>query len=503
MERKVLNLTLIIFLSLYTSFFYTQKINLISADLGRHIQNGKTISQEKKFISKNLYSYTEPNRETLNHHWGAGIIFHEIHKIGNFKGLSLFYITINTITALLIFWVAKKETSIKMAFVSTVLSVPLIASRTEIRPEGFSYLFLALIFFILHKFRNQKIKFKPALFLVTTIHLIWINLHIFFIFGFFIIGVFWLDAVINKKSKSYLKQLTIIGLLSILVSIINPYGIKSLVEPFLIFREYGYMLAENQSIFFMQKRFPKFLYIHYEILLLIIPVTIVLLIKNRKFKNDFIFLLPLIIFLILGFRMIRLIPLAGIFLVPVIAKGLNSTESKKTGQLIFLSSLILALTGTFTQNFYYSPFDTNTGIGLRENTNQSARFFKQNNLKGPIFNNYDIGGYLIYHLYPEHKIFVDNRPEAYSINFFQETYIKMQEDEEKWIEEDKEKNFQTIYFYRHDATPWGQPFLIERIKDPEWVPVFIDTYTIILVKANKQNLKIVEEYEIPEEVFIY
>ena len=43
--------------------------------------------------------------------------------------------------------------------------------------------------------------------------------------------------------------------------------------------------------------------------------------------------------------------------------------------------------------------------------NASADFFKTENIKGSIFNNYDIGGYLIFNLFPNQKLFVDNRPE--------------------------------------------------------------------------------------------
>jgi len=62
------------------------------------------------------------------------------------------------------------------------------------------------------------------------------------------------------------------------------------------------------------------------------------------------------------------------------------------------------------------------GFGLVQGNNQSAQFFIDNNIKGPLFNNYDIGGYLIYHFYPQEKVFTDNRPEAYSVSFF-EKYI--------------------------------------------------------------------------------
>ena len=75
---------------------------------------------------------------------------------------------------------------------------------------------------------------------------------------------------------------------------------------------------------------------------------------------------------------------------------------------------------------YFAPIKYTNGVGLFADMNLSAEFFKQNNIKGPVFNNYDIGSYLIYHLYLKEPEFVDNRPEAYSVDFFKKTYIPMQ-----------------------------------------------------------------------------
>ena len=126
----------------------------------------------------------------------------------------------------------------------------------------------------------------------------------------------------------------------------------------------------------------------------------------------------------------------------------------------------------------------------------AARFVRQNNLPGPIFNNYDIGGYLIWALYPDYKVFVDNRPEAYTVEFFTELYKPMQQDEVIWARESKRYGIQTIVFYRHDMTEWGQAFLVNRAKDVvHWAPVFIDGSTIIFVKREPQNTAIIRQYE--------
>src|SRR3989344_7654629 len=119
------------------------------------------------------------------------------------------------------------------------------------------------------------------------------------------------------------------------------------------------------------------------------------------------------------------------------------------------------------------------GIGLAKSVEGAGEFLKTNRVPGPVFNNYDIGGYLIFNLYPKERVFVDNRPEAYAVSFFGNTYIPAQEDDNKWKEIDERYKFNAIYFYRLDATPWAPPFLVKRIKDPKWVPVYVDNYVLI------------------------
>ena len=109
--------------------------------------------------------------------------------------------------------------------------------------------------------------------------------------------------------------------------------------------------------------------------------------------------------------------------------------------------------------------------------------------------------YLIYHLFPLHQIFVDNRPEAYTASFLKDTYVSMQEDETIWKEVDDKYHFNVIYFYRHDITPWAQPFLIRRLQDRNWVPVFVDDYTLILVRRSKKNAKLIQLYTLPKSIF--
>jgi hypothetical protein len=99
-------------------------------------------------------------------------------------------------------------------------------------------------------------------------------------------------------------------------------------------------------------------------------------------------------------------------------------------------------------------------------------------------------------------VFTDNRPEAYSLAHFQQEYIPAQEDNAKWESLMHKYQFNAIFFSRRDLTPWGQNFLVARVKDALWVPVFVDSYNIIFVKQdNPANSEVIKKYAIPKEMF--
>jgi len=55
---------------------------------------------------------------------------------------------------------------------------------------------------------------------------------------------------------------------------------------------------------------------------------------------------------------------------------------------------------------------------------------------------------LYFIFFPSERPFVDNRPEAYPVDFFAKTYGPMQSDDKVWDKIDGKYGFQLIYFYR-------------------------------------------------------
>ncbi|MEK9174878.1 MAG: hypothetical protein AAB725_02825, partial [Patescibacteria group bacterium] len=140
------------------------------------------------------------------------------------------------------------------------------------------------------------------------------------------------------------------------------------------------------------------------------------------------------------------------------------------------------------------PKSQNLQLGLEKDNEKALEFFRENKLTGPIFNNYDIGGYLIYGLPTGEKVFTDNRPEAYPTDFFASTYIPMQTSKKTWDEKSALYKFNAIIFSYRDYTPWGQAFFARILEDPEWKTVFADSRVVILLKNNEINKDIIAKY---------
>lgn len=517
MACQGIKIFIVFFLLSFYGFLLAKPVDFTTADLGRHLKNGEIVLQEgpnafksNSVLNSNFYSYAHLNFPFINHHWLSGVVFFVIKKFVGLTGLSIFYIFLSLLCFLIFFVLAKNQADFKTAAFASLILIPLIAQRKEIRPEVFGYLFGAIFLLLLTAYQKGKLA-KSRLLLLPPLILIWVNLHLSFFIGLFLIAAFLFEELIylKKRGTDQFKWLSFILLLSFALSFLNPNTWRGAIYPLKIFENYGYRVVENQSIWFLEKYgFNEPNLRHFEVILAILVLTfIILLIKNRQ-KIQVVHLSLAIIFSLMAWFALRNLTLFGFFMLPVLAFNFKNITPKKiqkdslkyNSMFIILFMTILVLIDLNSHDYLVGSFKTR-GLGVVPKNKASTNFFIQQNLKGPIFNNYDIGSFLIYRLYPQEKIFIGNRPEAYPKDFFQETYIPMQEDDEVWKKQDLKYNFNVIFFQYHDLTPWAQEFLITRVNDPTWAPVFVDSYVIIFLKRNQLNESVIKKYEIPKQNF--
>ena len=500
-------LVLVLLLAAY-AVVLAEPIRLTTADLGRHLKNGQLFVETGVIPKTNLYSYTFPDQPFVNHHWGSGVVFFLIHRLAGFQGLSLFFILLSLVSFLLFFHLAWRFSRFDVAAVASAVVIPLLATRIEIRPEVFSYFFSALFFWILVRERENAFSWR-TLFLLPVLEIFWVNLHIYFFMGLVLIGVFILEDLVSKRT-AHLKRLLVIGALTALACLVNPFGIAGAVYPLMISHHYGYLIVENRPVWLIEKivRYPPGFYFKV-VFGWLTAGWIFAAVQTVKGKGR-ISIAAAILSLMLGaaaWLAPRNFALFGYFALPLSAMLLKDLfpENSERGVSRAVRSFLLVvaiLAGALAIQIFYwrAPYGPR-GIGLKEGVDGSAEFFLKEGIAGPILNNYDIGGYLIYSLYPMHRVFVDNRPEAYPASFFQDTYVPLQEKEERWQEEQKRYGFNCIFFQRNDFTPWAQDFLVRRIQDPAWAPVYVDDDTILLLRRGGPNESTIRQYELPKSMF--
>ncbi len=503
-EKALIGAAILAVFSVFVLFF-TNNIGFVTQDLGRHLMNGRLFFVQHIFIPSNYYSYTEPDFPTVMHHWGAGVIFYAVYFAVGFAGLSVFFALLQLLTFMLFIGAAKRRADWWYVLLAAVAAMPLIALRAEIRPEVFTTLFLGVFWYILARVRDGSLAAR-WLWLLPFVQLGWVNTHIFFPLGIASIGFFMMDAFLeHRDARPY--GTVMAG--ALVACFINPFGWRGVLEPFLILKEYGYMVAENQSVLFMQRRFGSGEYLHFEIVCGLIAALVVWALAKRRAARLRVEIAMALLFGLGAWRMTRGLAQFGFVMIPVCAAALQvlledyPLTIRRLTKRASIAAVICGLTlNLVPRTGYASVWQGAKGIGLLNGVDASARFFIEQRLRGPIFNNYDIGSYLIFYLFPAEKVFVDNRPEAYSVPFMKDVYVRMQEDESVWKEYSERYRLNVIYFYRHDMTPWAQPFLIRRIDDKAWAPVFVDSVAIIFVRRTAANAAVIRQYELPRSMFV-
>ena len=507
-KAKFWTILLPLLILVFYALFLAHRIDLSAADLGRHLENGKILLQDRSVWYANFYSYTAPEYPIMNHHWASGLLFFLAWRAAGFIGVHLLFIAISLTTLWLVFRIAAREAGPGLAAFAALLALPLLAERTEIRPEALSYLFAALFLWIITRWAEDG-NWRPLLAL-PLLELLWVNSHIYFFLGPALVGVFLLGRALSRPfAWGKIRILFWILLAVIAATVANPYALRGAVAPFTIFQNYGYRLAENQPVWFIEKILSNPNFTIFKILFALLAASFIARAYIKKGSRVSIPLVAIgLAVSALGWMATRNFALFGFFFIPLaaanIAAGWRPWLARHQKTLSITAGVaisLLLIPAFFGQWQRYFPYWRQFGLGIERDNANAAEFFRTQGLKGPIFNNYDIGGYLIWHLFPLERVFVDNRPEAYPAAFFRDIYIPMQEREDKWREADAEWQFNAIFFSHRDATPWGQQFLIARVTDPEWAPVYADRYAIIFLKRNAENQPLIKRFEIPQNAF--
>lgn len=192
------------------------------ADLWGHLRFGLDMLASASIHAVDRYSFTA-DRAWVNHEWLAEWLMAVSYAGLGALGLNLLKLAVIVVVGGIALAVARQEQASPIAcHVYVALTVFATYSRTQvIRPQMFS---VALFVTMLYLLRMSDRGRQRALWWVPLGVALWVNLHGAWIVGLAALGVWMAGDVWQRWSAGRTLRLTAIGALTLIATLVNPYG---------------------------------------------------------------------------------------------------------------------------------------------------------------------------------------------------------------------------------------------------------------------------------------
>jgi hypothetical protein len=471
-------LFIILFLSALT--LGPRMIN-IDGDLPRHLLMGKYVLETGAPPVEEIFSYTYENRPYTPHEWLAGVIYYVAYVLLGLSGVVLLGGILLAVTFTMLYQEAISQNVGRIpAFLLMSLGALVTSIHWAIRPHLFTMLFLAIWLILTERLsRGTPVK----IWLIPALMVLWANIHGEFIAGFLVLAAhsagwtwqFLFDR--TNTSRKTGRNLLFAFLLSLPASLLSPVGFRTW-DTVLGYVTNRYLLSR-----IVETRPPDFVQATYWPLLIMLALPVFLLItKKAKFT-------PAQVFLLAGFGLMSLTSarnahlsgvvfpfvLSGLFSKMAVSQRLEAAEARiaqietQTGRgrlpiilTVLISLLIITGPAAGFNRFEPSIFPV-----------VAVRWLEDHPPTGRMFNAFDWGGYILLHLWPDQKTFIESQTDVRGeATQKYETVITLQEGWQEIFE---------AYDIRWAILPPEWP-LARELADKGWESVYQDQTAIILLK---------------------
>ena len=402
-------------------------IRLITdGDLWWHLKTGEYFVQHRAFPDRDPFVYTAGNDRWIIRAWLTEVVFYLVYRAAGLSGLTLFKAALFTLAVGLL-WRLGRAVRCPPPAAAVVLLLVALAARPRIveRPEVASFVFLAAALSLLVRGPSGR-----AAYLLVPLQVLWANVHSSFLLGLLLPWPFLADAATGRLwgarrerdgEAPPLRHLALAALLLFPASALTPEGTRLLLYPLhlarmptirqinevqgllTILRRYAFAHAEAEAIAYLA-------------LALGTLAVCALQVRSRRSPGPGTWVLtagavamPLMVY--------RLLPYAGMILATVALKGLGELWRARPGEAVMGSrpgeaarigagvcALLLVLAAICVARDPW--FHIGLGVTPRVFPEGAARFIVRTNARGPIFNSLDLGNYLLWSLFPRHRVFV-------------------------------------------------------------------------------------------------
>lgn len=376
-----------------------------------------------------------------------------------------------------------------------LLAIALSLTAVYIKPEIFSTLFFSVIAFA---YFNSKLRGQNLFALLPPLFVIWVNTH-----GGFILGLLFLTMAFAAELLQYwlvrnaamesrlLKQFGIYTGLCFVAILLNPYGPVYHMEILRNMFSKEYMGDATQlfayynmwDYLFVDKAMYRFSNGAWALVAMafLAVVAWVFAYRQTRYVDPAIILLNSAFFL-MGMNTARITIFFPLIWFPsmvcLVCRARIGPGVKRFARsvspivLFFLGGSLLYLMFFYSAHKLWFGYRSMDFYPVKE-----IEFIRNNRLPAPIFNDYALGGYLLWGLYPDYKVFIDPRYGPYVKQVWQD-WVGLKDS----LNPEGLETFTRKYPFKVALISLREIYLIGWFLDsPDWKLLYYDRAAAILV----------------------
>ncbi len=487
--------SLLIFIVLVV-IFITALQPITDPDFWWHLKTGEYIIQNHGVPHADVFSHTRLGSDWITHEWLSEVFMYGVFLVAGFPGLIVVFALLVTAS----FWVVYIRFRPRVGHpVIAALALLLGSFATTLvwgaRPQIFTLLFASVFLYILDNYYSGKA--DKAIWLLVPLMVLWVNLHAGWLLGLALIALtlsgLLLDVLFGMESRDSLRERapTLFGVLVACTAAIcvNPNGTRMYSYPFETLTSAPLMglVTEWRSPDFHQPHFQA-------VLILLLATFFFLAVSNKRERPG-----RLLILLVTSFAMLRSgrnVPFFSLVATPLFAEHLwdwvkgqpwatrviPSTArgpEKRSIPQIAVNSVIIVVALIFCGLAAGRAAAEQSSTEEQQFPKAAVDYIKLQRPPQPIFNEYVWGGYLIWRLYPDYRVYIDGRADVFGGRMVEE-FVQVNDGKPRWRELLQQYGSKTVLVKRDSAIA----SLLSN--DSRWQKVFEDKQAVILVLKEQQ-----------------
>jgi len=479
--------------------------NAVDPDLWWHLRAGQWMVDTGHVPRLDPFSFTRAGHVWVAHEWLSEVVFYELWKDGGAVALIVFSAIITTAGFILLY--LRCPGTRYWAAATTALGAWVAAPSWGARPQMFTFTLASLFLWLL----ERSVVRPRLLFWIPPLFLLWVNLHGGFALGPALLIAYGIGVILEtafgntpwQEARPILLRVFLLVVACWLLVPLNPSGAQLYRYPFDTLRSPG------MRLFIGEWRSPDFHQALYRPLLLLWLLLLTALASSRsRPKTKIRVLAPLLLTGFAALDAARHVPIFVLLAIPVIAAALPVARSfaarvSKGARRGALKRSPIRPAFNITVTVLMAVFALAEWVILARNQKvKEAQLFprpavavlQSGEYPRDLFVYYDWGGYAIFKLYPEYRVFVDGRADLYGDELLSQAMNTVLDLRSGWRDVLDRWKIDTLLVPPSCAV--AQALLL----DPHWQAEFEDSKAIILFKRGPlvENADITPEAYLPD-----